>query len=151
MNTNNHGQHNQAWTWKSSSLLSNTIYVSYTLYILERLSSWSTSWIHRSWPHPWVRLSLLPVLFRMYPPCLSWYLAVCSNDSCFTHPPSLANGQLNTSTQVNNMAVLHLIYVVTHIYITFTLLFISLFILLLYLWAGWLAPILLVRNKNFTL
>jgi hypothetical protein len=38
------------------------------------------------------------------------------------------------------------IYMVTHIYITFMLLFIPFFILLLHLWASRLALILLVRN-----
>jgi hypothetical protein len=82
--------------------------------------------------------------------CLGILLFVPTIHVSHTHP-LLPTGQLNTGTQVNNMAVLHLIYVVTHIYITFTLLFISLFILLLHLWAGWLAPSLLVGNKNFTL
>jgi hypothetical protein len=44
--------------------------------------------------------------------------------------------------------MLHLIYMVTHIYITFILLFISFFILLLHLWAGRLALILLVGNSS---
>ncbi len=41
-----------------------------------------------------VKLNLLPVPVHMYLSCLSWhtqYLAVCSNDSCFTCVPSLAN------------------------------------------------------------
>ncbi len=43
--------------------------------------------------------------------------------------PLLPAGQLNTNVQVNNMATLHHLYTVTHIYITFILLFIP-FILL---------------------
>ncbi len=56
------------------------------------------------------------------------------------HPP-LPTGQLNTSTQVNNMAMLHLIYNVTHIYITKILLFILFLMLIPHHWAGRLVPI----------
>jgi hypothetical protein len=55
--------------------------------------------------------------------------------------PPLPTGQLNSSAQVNNMAVLHHIYTVTLIYITFTLLSIPFFILLPSFQEGRLAPI----------
>jgi hypothetical protein len=100
------------------------------LYILERLLSWSTSRIRPSWPHPQVRLNLLPALFHMYLPCLSrptQYLAVCSKDSfSHVHPP-LTTGRLNTSTQVNNMAMLHLIYH-RHIYVHHIIITVRLFL-----------------------
>ncbi len=89
----------------------------YTLYILEQLLSWSTSRIRPSWPCPRVRLSLLPTLFHMYLPCLSWptqYLAVSFNDSFFTRAPSLTTRQLNTDTRVNNM-VIYISYTMAHI------------------------------------
>jgi hypothetical protein len=98
-NNNNHERNNQAWANILQAvhniiifLLFIWITLSYTLYKLGRLLSWSTSWLHPSWPHPWVRLSLLPTLFHMYLLCLFWptqYLAVRSNDSCFTSAPSL--------------------------------------------------------------
>ncbi len=62
--------------------------------------------------------------------------------------PPLPAGQLNTSVQVNNMATLHHIYIVTHIYITFILLFTSFLILFLLLWAGQLAQTLLVCHNS---
>jgi hypothetical protein len=62
--------------------------------------------------------------------------------------PPLPAGQLNTSVQVNNMATLHHRYTVTHIYITFILLFIPFFILLPLLWAGRLAQTLLVCHNT---
>jgi hypothetical protein len=49
------------------------------------------------------------------------------------------------------MATLHHIYTVTHIYNTFKLLFISFFILLLLLWAGWLAQTPLVCHTSHLL
>jgi hypothetical protein len=69
-------------------------YAIITSYILERPSSWSTSRICPSWPQSRVRLSLLLALFHKYPSCLFWptqYLAICSNDSCFTLKLSLAS------------------------------------------------------------
>ncbi len=84
-----------------------------TLYILERLLSWSTSQIRLSWPCPWIRLNLLKALFHMYLLCLSWPTSILvffpTIHVSHMHPP-LTTRQLNTSTQVNNMAVLHLIY-----------------------------------------
>jgi hypothetical protein len=71
-----------------------TSYISHTSYMLERLSSWSTSRIRRSWPRPRIRLNLVPTLSHMSRSCLSWptqYLLVCPTVSCFTRAPSLAN------------------------------------------------------------
>jgi hypothetical protein len=103
------------------------------LYVHQRPSSWCTSRICPSWPQSRVRLSLLLVLFPKYVSCLLWptqYLAVCSNGSCFTLNPFLADCRLNTNVQVNNMTVPHHIYTNTHIYITSILLLILFFILL---------------------
>ncbi len=126
-------------------------YAIITLYILDRPSSWSTWRICPSWPQSRVRLSLLLSLSHKYSSYLFWptqYLAICPNGSCFTlNPPSPA-GQLNTSIQVNNMAALRHIYTVTHIYITFILLFISFFILLPLLWAGQLLQTFLVCHDS---
>ncbi len=105
----------------------NYIIIYFVHTVLEWLLSWSTSRICPSWPHPQVRLNLLPALFHMYLPCLSrptQYLAVCSKDSCFTRTPSLDNW---TSTQVNNMAMLHLIYH-GHIYVHHIIITIQLFL-----------------------
>ncbi len=80
------------------------------LYILERLSSWSTSRIHLSWPRSKGRLSLLLVLFsKVYSSLLSptQYLAICSNGSYFTLNPFFAYWLPNTSVQVNNTSYTH--------------------------------------------
>jgi hypothetical protein len=87
------------------------------LYILEWLSSWSSSRIRPSWPWSRLELSLLLVLFPKYIPCLIWatrHLAVCSNRSSFTLNPFIADWGLLTNVQVNNMAMLHGTYT-THI------------------------------------
>jgi hypothetical protein len=70
-------------------------YISCTPYILERLSSWSTSRIRLSWPRPQIRLNLMPTLSHMYL-------------SCCLDPPSIL--LFVPPFQVNNMAMLHLIY-----------------------------------------
>jgi hypothetical protein len=98
------------------------------LYILERPSSWSNSWIRPSWPRSSVRLCLLLVLFPQVYSCLLWptqYLAVCFNGSYFALNPFLADWRLNTIVQINNMTALHHIYTDTHIHITSIWLFIS--------------------------
>jgi hypothetical protein len=126
-------------------------YASVALYILEQLSAWSTSRICPSWSRSRVRLNLLLALFDKYP-CLFWptrYLVVYSNNSCFTLEPSLVSRAAwhKCTVQVNNMAMLHLIYTVTHIYITFILLFIPFFILYFFHsigQAGWPRPFLSV-------
>ncbi len=100
------------------------------LYILEQLSSWSTSQIRLSWPRSRGRLSLLLVLFPQVYSCLLWpiqYLAICPNGSCFGLNPFLAYWRPNTSVQVNNTSALHHIHMDTHIYITSVLLFILFF------------------------
>jgi hypothetical protein len=64
--------------------------------------------------------------------------------------PSLTTGQLNTSTQVNNMAMLYLIYN-RHICIctSHNYYYVQLFFTLpLYSWAGWLAPTPHIENSN---
>jgi hypothetical protein len=128
----------------------------FILYILERPSSWRILQIHvrPSWPRSSVRLSLLLVLFPKYISCLLWptqYLAVCSNGSCFTLNPFLADCRLNTNVQVNNMTVSHHIYMDAHIYITSILLFILFFILLpLFPLAGRLARNLPVWHTDCT-
>ncbi len=122
-------------------------YAIITLYIHERPSSWSTLRIRPSWPQSRVRLNLLLALFLVCfgPPSIMLFTPW----TCGSHSnPPLPAGQLNTSVQVNNMATLHHIYTVTHIYITFILLFISFFILLLLLWAGRLAQTLLVCHST---
>ncbi len=99
-----------------------------TLYILERLSSWSTSQIRLSWPLSRGRLCLLLVPFPQVYFCLLWptqYLAICSNSSCFTLNPFLAYWRPSTSVQVNNTSALHHIHTDIRIYITSALLFIS--------------------------
>jgi hypothetical protein len=83
---------------------------------------------HPSWPCPQVRLSLLPALFHMYLLCLSCppsiLLFVPTIHVSHMHPP-LTSRQFKTNTQVNNIAILHLIYnrhtYVHHIIITIKL------------------------------
>jgi hypothetical protein len=123
------------------------------MYIFELLSSWSTSRIRLSWPCSRFRLNLFLALFHTYLSCLSWptqYLAVCPNDSIHIshmyHP--MLPVQLNSSAQVNYMAILHHIHTIAHIYITFILLFIPFFILLPLFWTGWLAQTFLVWHNN---
>ncbi len=107
------------------------------MYILEWLSSCSTSRIRSSG----LVLGLDWTAYRFSSLCI--FFVCLGPPSIFTihvshvHPP-LPTGQLNTSTQVNNIALLHHIYgyTVTHIYITFVLLFIPFFILLPHPWAG---------------
>ncbi len=122
------------------------------LYILEWLSSWSTSRIRPSWPRSRVRLCLLLVLFPQVYSCLLWptqYLAVCSNGSYFALNSFLADWQLNTSVQVNNTTELYHIYMDTHIYITSILLFILFFTLLPLLLAGRLPLTLQTRRAQY--
>jgi hypothetical protein len=105
-------------------------YIAMSLYILEQLSSWSTSRIRPSCPRSRVRPDLLLDLFLQVYSCLLWptqYLIVWSNGSHFALDPLLACWWPNTCTQVNNTLVLHHIHMGMHIYITSTL-----FILLLY-------------------
>jgi hypothetical protein len=54
------------------------------------------------------------------------------------HPP-LTTRWLNTNTQVNNIAMLHIMYK-GHTYLHHIIITIQLFLLLLYSWAGQLAP-----------
>ncbi len=104
-----------------------TCYILYTLYILEQLSSWSISRT-RHVPHGLVLgsdwTSCQPsfaciILVSLGP--FSILLFVPSFHVSHAHPP-LSIGQLNTSIQVNNMAMLHLIYnshtYLHHIHIT---------------------------------
>jgi hypothetical protein len=128
--------------------------LSYILYILERLSSWSILQIRLSWPHPQARLDL----FFFFQDFFHIYLLVCLGPPSIwlfiptirvSHVhPSLTTRQLNTSTQVNNLTMLHLIYnghtYIHHINVT---IFIS-FILPLHFWAGRLAPIPLIGNRK---
>jgi hypothetical protein len=87
--------------------------LSYTFYILERLFSWSTSRICPSWPCLQARLDILPALFHMYllvclgPPSMWLFVPTISVSHV---PPPLPTGRLNTSTQVNNMTMLHLMH-----------------------------------------
>jgi hypothetical protein len=143
-------------TWFMASLFHTGNQTTITLYILERASSWGTSWICPSWPQSRVRMCLLLVLFpQVYSclhSCLPWptqYLAICSNGSYFALNPSLAYWRPNTSEQVNNMSALHHIHKDTHIYITSILLFILLFTLLPLLLAGQL-PLTLPVGHNTT-
>jgi hypothetical protein len=105
-------------------------YVATSLYILEQLTSWSTSGICPSCPRSRVRLNLLLTLFLRVYSCLLWptqHLAVCSNSSHFALDLFLACWWPNTCTQVNNTLMLRHIHIHTHIYTTS-----ALFILLLY-------------------
>jgi hypothetical protein len=93
--------------------IKSTHIVYHTLYILEGLSPWGTSGICPSLPRPRVRLNLLLVLFTCvllvcHSP-LSILLFAPTIHVSHMHPP-LPTGQLNTSTQVNNKTMLHLIY-----------------------------------------
>ncbi len=109
------------------------------LYVLEWLSSLTTSRICPSWPRSRVRLCLLLVLFPQVYSCLLWptpYLAVCPNGSYFALNPFLADWRLNIGVQLNNTSVLHYIYTDTQTYITSILLFILFFTLLPLLLAG---------------
>jgi hypothetical protein len=134
--------------------------ITYIPYILDQLFSWGTSRIHLSRPvtaspshqnEPRANPSpKYTVLVCLGPPSI--LLFVPPFHVSHVQPP-LPIGQLNTSIQVNNMAMLHLIYSTTviHICITFISLFLPFFILLPHFWAGWLAPVLLVGNNNLTL
>ncbi len=89
--------------------------------------SWSTSWIHPSWPRPWVRLSLLPTLFHIVSSVFVLaHLAACClfQRLIISHVyPPLTTRRLNTPMQVNNMGMLHLMYTyLHHIIITIQLL-----------------------------
>jgi hypothetical protein len=141
---------NQGWVIycrRLMTILFRHNYVIMTLYILERLSAWSTLQICPSWPRSKVRLNLLLALFHKCLSCLSLppsiLLFVPTTHISHSYPPSPPL-QLNTSAQVNNTAMLHRIHTIIHIYITFILLFIPFFILLPLLWAGRLAQTLLV-------
>ncbi len=109
-------------------------YTIIALYILERPSAWSTSRIRPAWPLFRDELNLLLAFFHKCLPCLFWpnqYLAACFNGSHFTLNPPFPAGQLNTIIQVNNTATPHHMYTDTHIYITFKVLSILFFTLLL--------------------
>jgi hypothetical protein len=101
----------------------------YNLYILEQLSSWSTSRIRPSWSRSRLRLSRPLALLLKCIPCLPWptqHLAVCSNRSGFTLNPFIAIWALLTNVQVNNTAALHDTHghtYIHHIGITILLLF----------------------------
>ncbi len=91
------------------------------------------------------------VLFPKYISCLLWptqYLAACSNGSCLTLNPSLADCRLNTNVQVNNMTVPHHIHADTHIYITSISLFILFFTFPPLSLAGWLPRTLPVGHSK---
>ncbi len=102
------------------------------LYILERPSSCSTSWIRSSWLQFKVELRLLLL-------CIMSTLLVCLGPpSVWLSPqwlkfhayPSRPAGQFNTKVQVNNTAVPHLTHTYTHVHITLVLLSVSFFTLL---------------------
>jgi hypothetical protein len=124
-------------------------YVIIYLYIIERLSSWGTLRIHPSWPRSETGLDLLPALFHMYllvclgPPSILLFLPTIHVSH--VHPP-LTTWRLNTSTQVNNMTMLCLMYN-GHTYIHHKNITIFFFFTLLHFWAGRLALILLVGNR----
>ncbi len=117
--TNNQGTILQI-NYYNSVLLSITVMKSYTLYILE--------WHLLAAPREYVRdVLVLRLDWTSY-----WFSSTCIFFVCLgppsillffwkihishVHPP-LPTGQLGTSTQVNNMAMLHHIYTVTHIYV----------------------------------
>ncbi len=118
------------------------------MYILEQLSSWSTSRIRR---HGlvlrlyWTSGQLSsPCIFLVCPGPTSILLFVPTIHVSHMHPP-LPTGQLNTCAQVNYMAMLHHMYMVTHIYITFILLSIPpSYFFHSFGQAGWLRPFLSV-------
>jgi hypothetical protein len=132
----------------------------HNLYILEPPSSWSTSRI----PQSRVRLrllllstiSILLICFGL-PGILQFTPLAHVSRSNPPNPvahvsslnPPLPTGRLNTNVQVNNIAMLHLIYTDTHIYITFILLFIPFFKLLPLFGAGRLAQTLLVCHTYY--
>ncbi len=124
----------------------------HNLYILEQPFSWSTSGIRPLWPQSRVRLRpLLLSSMNMLLICLGQpsilLFTPTAHVSCSN--PSLPTGQLHTNVQVNNITALHHIYTVSHIYIAFTLLLISFFILLPLFWAGRLAQTFLVCHNYF--
>jgi hypothetical protein len=141
VNINNHNQNldsviNNSWQFLPVA--------QYTLYILERPSSWSISRIRPSRPQSRIELGLLLLSFMSI-------LLVCFGPPSILlsvptahvlHSPFPVSWQLNTNVQVNNMAALHHIY--TYIYITSILLSMPLFTLLPLSWAGRLVQTLLV-------
>jgi hypothetical protein len=143
----NQGQYDTDNSWHFSFLQKN--YIIIILYILERSSSWSTSRIHPSWPQSRVELRLLlSYLVSILLVCLAHQVSCCLSQQLKFHAhPSLLAGQLSTDVQVNNTAAPHLMYIDTPIYITFILLFILFFTLLLLSLAGRLAQTLPVWHN----
>ncbi len=75
---------------------------------------------------------LLPYLVSILLVCLGHPVSYCLFQRLKFHAhPSLLVGWVSTDVQVNNTVTPHLMYTDTHIYITFTLLFILFFTLLL--------------------
>jgi hypothetical protein len=96
------------------------------LYILEQPSSCSTSWMHPSWPHCRLRLSLLLVFLTEHASCCHAQPSILLFISMgwVSHlMPSLLSGWLLTNVQVNNITTLYDTH--GHIYITSAILFFS--------------------------
>ncbi len=90
-------------------------------------------------------------IFLVCPGSPSILLFVPTIHVSYMHPP-LPTRRLNACAQVNNMAMLHYMYMVTHIYITFILLSIpSSYLFHSFGQAGWLRPFLSVTPLIYIL
>jgi hypothetical protein len=117
---NNHGSTQITHKVQASSSHTDN-FIATSLYILEQLSSWSTSQVRPSCPRSRARLNLSLDLFPQVYFCVLWptqYLAVCSNGSHFTLDPFLACLWPNTCIKENYTLALHQIHMDTNIYIT---------------------------------